>query len=262
MERPGESTGERLHLAFLFAERDQQRRPGLFGVFAAEALGGLLLPVNLLPARDRGDIHRDGVVEKRQPGQMRDDAGARPLRPATQGQHGMKMTVEVEPAALLADALAVPAVFLHRQLRVEQPGRVLRGASRVTGVEKPSQAGAMFGVRHRMHGRLRPEHCPQRAREFLELPGQFLQHDGVVLAEPLPAANIAGVGIDFNREEDGEMLAPQGAVQGSRPVAGEPLIADGADGGVGDFLRPRMIGQQSLPVVGIRPPLNLQPPSG
>ena len=174
----------------------------------------------------------------------------------------MVMTVEEESAAALTDALAVPAVFLHRQLRVEQLDGDVRSASRMAGIEKPPQAGAVLGVIHRMHGRFRPEHCAQRAREFLELAGEFLQHSGVVFAESLLAADVTGRGLNFDGEEDGEMLAPQGAVQCSRPVAGEPLIADGANGGVGDLLCPRMVGEQRLPVVGVGPPLNLQPSSG
>ena len=62
VEGPGESTCKGFDLTFLFAQRDEQRRAGLFGVFTTQALGNFFLPVNLLSARDRGHVHRDRIV--------------------------------------------------------------------------------------------------------------------------------------------------------------------------------------------------------
>lgn len=72
------------------------------------------------PGGGGGHIDRDAIVEKRQSGQVRDDPRSRPLRPAAQGEHCvLKMPVENEAAIPLTDALAVPAVFLQRQGRIE-----------------------------------------------------------------------------------------------------------------------------------------------
>lgn len=73
----------------------------------------------------------------------------------------------------------------------------------------------MVSIIHRPDRRFRSEHRPQGAGKFLELPGQFLQDDAILVAQAVLGPDIAGIGGDFDGEEYRQVLAPQIAIQGA-----------------------------------------------
>src|SRR5258706_7984099 len=71
VKRSREAATQGLDLALFFPQRDQERSAGLFRVFAAEPLGGFFFPADFVTRRGWRHVNRDGVVEKRQSGEMR-----------------------------------------------------------------------------------------------------------------------------------------------------------------------------------------------
>src|ERR1017187_1633403 len=109
--------------------------PALLGVFAFEAFDGLFLVPDFAARRAGRDVDRDGVVQKWQSRQVGDDAGPGALRPAREREDAMKMPVEIKPAVRLSDRLAVPAIFLDGQRRVEPRGRIFVRPAREARIE-------------------------------------------------------------------------------------------------------------------------------
>jgi hypothetical protein len=71
----------------------------------------------------------------------------------------------------------------------------------------------MLDIVHGVDGRFRPEDRAQGACEVLELGRQLPQQSGIVMLEPVVAAQIAGVGVDLDGKKHREVLAPEAAVQ-------------------------------------------------
>ena len=86
--------------------------PFLVVVFATQPLDGLLLFFDFAFRRQRLDVDRDLIVEKRQPGQPVDNAGIRPAGPAREGENGVVLPVEIEPDLRQAHPVRIPAVLL------------------------------------------------------------------------------------------------------------------------------------------------------
>ena len=261
MERPGEAAGELFHLALLLPQGDEQRRAGFLGVFAAEPLGGPFLAVDFGAGRGRCHVDRDRVVEEGEPREIGDDAGPGALRPARERQHRMVVAVEIKSPIRLPDAFALPAVLLDGQGWIEQDRRVAllpRGEARI---EELLEAREVPQVVHRPHGGFGAEDRAQRGRELLELPGQLAEQRVVVAFEAVARAQVARVVGDLNGEEQGKPFAAQLAREHLLPVAGEPLVARGADDGLGNCLGMLVVTQQLGPVVGVARPLELQPPA-
>ena len=65
-------------------------------IFATQPLDGLLLFFDFALRRQRFDVDRYLIVEKRQSGQPMNDAGIRPARPTREGENGVMVSIEVE----------------------------------------------------------------------------------------------------------------------------------------------------------------------
>src|ERR1700683_3275771 len=94
-------------------------------IIAAQAVDGLFLAGYFVAYRDRLQIDRDLIIEERERSEPVNDAGVSFLRPPFDGKEGVVMAVEIERRSVLqADAIAVPAEFLNRQLRLKQISKV------------------------------------------------------------------------------------------------------------------------------------------
>ena len=101
VEREGKSLGERIDFPFLLFEGDGKGVLSFGLVIAAQAVDGLFLAGDFLPNRDRFQIDRNLIIEKRERRQPVNDAGVGFLGPAFDGKEGVVVSIEVERGFIL-----------------------------------------------------------------------------------------------------------------------------------------------------------------
>ncbi len=251
---------QRRDFSLLLLHYREQRELLLARIVARNALVRLLLSHDLFADRDRIDVHRDGVVEQPQIGEPVNDSGERHLRPPRQRDDGVVMPVHPETEILLAVPLAVPAVLLNREQRIERLQRVVVEPFRERWIQECRVVPVMLGVRHRKDARaLAAENAGERFVNLRELLLKLVEQKVVVLREARTRPGERRGSLDLPRDVEDEPLPTQPAIDHRLPVARKAFVARASRPDVRGALGLFVVAEQLVLIVGIAEPLHLEP---
>jgi integrase len=221
---------ERINLPFLLFQRDGKRVLSFGLIITPEPVDGLFFTGDFLPHRNRFQVDRDLMIEERKGGEPVDDAGIGFLRPTLDRKERVVVAVQIKGRFVLqADAVAVPAKFLNRQLRLKQILEIDFEPVGERGIEEPFIIGEVLQIGHGASCRACAKNRRERDAQFVEVGTKLVEGLVVVVEQADFALHETRRIFDVLGDKKNQLFPSQGSIHHPLPIAGKSFLPDGSD---------------------------------